>query len=73
MVSSGGMPLSHSAFVTTLTAAIGLQEGTGGSTFAIAVVLTHVVMYDASGIRLHAGWQAEVISFIESNCVRAAS
>ncbi|CAL5341685.1 unnamed protein product [Camellia sinensis] len=43
MVSSGGMPLSHSAFVTTLTAAIGLQEGTGGSTFAIAVVLTHVV------------------------------
>ncbi|KAL7186598.1 hypothetical protein ACSBR2_028348 [Camellia fascicularis] len=64
MVSSGGMPSSHSAFVTALTAAIRLQEGTGGSTFAIAVVLSCVVLYDASGVRLHAGWQAELLNQI---------
>ncbi|GFZ04945.1 acid phosphatase/vanadium-dependent haloperoxidase-related protein [Actinidia rufa] len=84
MVSSGGMPSSHSATVTALAAAIGLQDGTGGSAFAIAVVLgerfgftlannqvllkisvdTHYVMYDASGVRLHAGRQAELLNQI---------
>ena len=43
MVSSGGMPSSHSATVTALAAAIGLQDGAGGSAFAIAVVLACVV------------------------------
>lgn len=43
LISSGGMPSSHSATVTALAFAIGLEEGTGGSTFAIAVVLACVV------------------------------
>ncbi|XVF21007.1 hypothetical protein REPUB_Repub12eG0053300 [Reevesia pubescens] len=60
MIDSGGMPSSHSATVTALAVAIGLQDGTGGPAFAIAVVLACVVMYDASGVRLHAGRQAEV-------------
>ncbi|KAH7859747.1 hypothetical protein Vadar_004977 [Vaccinium darrowii] len=64
MVSSGGMPSSHSATVTALAASVGLQEGTGGSAFAIAVVLACVVMYDASGVRLHAGRQAELLNQI---------
>ncbi|GMP66773.1 hypothetical protein ACSBR2_027736 [Camellia fascicularis] len=59
MIGSGGMPSSHSATVMALAVAIGLQEGTGGPTFAIAIVLACVVMYDASGVRLHAGRQAE--------------
>ncbi|BBH02033.1 Acid phosphatase/vanadium-dependent haloperoxidase-related protein [Prunus dulcis] len=59
MLGSGGMPSSHSATVTALAVAIGFQEGTGGSAFAIAVVLACVVMYDATGVRLHAGRQAE--------------
>ncbi|CAN1124211.1 Uncharacterized membrane protein YuiD [Linum perenne] len=64
MVDSGGMPSSHSATVTALAMAIGLQEGTGSAAFAIAVVLACVVMYDASGIRLHAGRQAELLNQI---------
>ncbi|PSR85312.1 Acid phosphatase/vanadium-dependent haloperoxidase-related protein [Actinidia chinensis var. chinensis] len=64
MVSSGGMPSSHSATVTALAVAIGLQDGTGGSAFAIAIVLACVVMYDASGVRLHAGRQAELLNQI---------
>ncbi|GKD31905.1 acid phosphatase/vanadium-dependent haloperoxidase-related protein, partial [Tanacetum coccineum] len=64
MLSSGGMPSSHSSTVTALAACIGLQEGTGSSSFAIAVVLACVVMYDATGVRLHAGRQAELLNQI---------
>ncbi|KAM0022220.1 putative microspherule protein [Helianthus debilis subsp. tardiflorus] len=61
MLTSGGMPSSYSATVTSLAACIGLEEGVGSSSFAIAVVLACVVMYDATGVRLHAGRQAEEI------------
>ncbi|OIS99123.1 PREDICTED: uncharacterized protein LOC109230810 [Nicotiana attenuata] len=64
MLSSGGMPSSHSATVTALVMAVYLQEGAGGSVFAIAVVLACVVMYDATGVRLHAGRQAELLNQI---------
>lgn len=43
MLGSGGMPSSHSATVTALATAIGLREGTGSSSFAIALVLACVV------------------------------
>lgn len=43
MLSSGGMPSSHSATVTALAAAIGFQDGAGGPAFAIAVVLACIV------------------------------
>ncbi|KAF2292855.1 hypothetical protein GH714_029393 [Hevea brasiliensis] len=61
---SGGMPSSHSATVTALAMAIGFQEGFGGSLFATALILACVVMYDASGVRLQAGRQAEVLNQI---------
>ncbi|KAL3835666.1 hypothetical protein ACJIZ3_010402 [Penstemon smallii] len=64
LVGSGGMPSSHSATVTALAVAVGLQEGFGGSLFAIALILACVVMYDATGVRLHAGRQAEVLNQI---------
>ncbi|KAJ0053689.1 hypothetical protein Pint_01989 [Pistacia integerrima] len=64
MLGSGGMPSSHSATVMALVVAIALQEGTGGPAFAIAVVLACIVMYDASGVRLHAGRQAELLNQI---------
>ncbi|KAF3443438.1 hypothetical protein FNV43_RR13120 [Rhamnella rubrinervis] len=64
MLDSGGMPSSHSATVTALAVTIALQDGTSGSAFAIAVVLACVVMYDASGVRLHAGRQAELLNQI---------
>ncbi|XP_019196816.1 PREDICTED: uncharacterized protein LOC109190708 [Ipomoea nil] len=64
MLSSGGMPSSHAATVTALAMAIGLQDGAGGSSFAIALVLACVVMYDATGVRQHAGRQAELLNQI---------
>eukprot|EP00250_Pteridium_aquilinum_P012549 c20793_g2_i1 orf=364-855(+) len=64
LLGSGGMPSSHAATVMGLAAGIGLKDGPGGSVFAIALVLASVVMYDASGVRLQAGRQAEVLNQI---------
>ncbi|KAL5551005.1 hypothetical protein UlMin_001181 [Ulmus minor] len=59
LIGSCGMLSSHSATVIALAAAIGFQEGFGESVFAVSLV-----MYDASGVRLHAGRQAEVLNQI---------
>ncbi|KAJ6824883.1 uncharacterized protein M6B38_379900 [Iris pallida] len=64
LIGSGGMPSSHSATVTALVVAIGFQDGFGGSAFATAFTFASVVMYDAFGVRLHAGRQAEVLNQI---------
>ncbi|KDP39174.1 hypothetical protein JCGZ_00931 [Jatropha curcas] len=64
MLGSGGMPSSHTATVTALAVSIGMQEGTAAPSFAIALVLACVVMYDATGVRLHAGRQAELLNQI---------
>lgn len=63
-VGSGGMPSSHSSFVTALAAAVGLENGFLGSEFAIATVLALVVMYDAAGVRRAAGQQAKILNKI---------
>ncbi|XP_076916322.1 uncharacterized protein LOC143575983 [Bidens hawaiensis] len=64
LIGSGGMPSSHSATVTALAVAVGLHDGVGGSTFATALILACIVMYDATGVRLQAGRQAEVLNRI---------
>lgn len=64
LYSSGGVPSSHSATVMGLAVAIGLGDGLGGPLLAIAFVLASVVMYDASGVHLQAGRQAEVLNQI---------
>lgn len=60
--STGGMPSSHSAAVTALTTAIGIVEGVTSSLFAIACVFSVITMYDASGVRRHAGEHAAVLN-----------
>eukprot|EP00882_Tetradesmus_deserticola_P008367 GHRQ01008824.1.p1 GENE.GHRQ01008824.1~~GHRQ01008824.1.p1 ORF type:complete len:288 (+),score=92.76 GHRQ01008824.1:223-1086(+) len=62
IVASGGMPSSHSALVAGVTTGIAFQHGVGSSAFALAVALSSIVMYDAAGVRRHAGKQAEVLN-----------
>lgn len=64
LTSAGGMPSSHSAFVSALATAVGFREGWDSSTFAICVVLATVVMYDAAGVRRAAGHQASILNRI---------
>ncbi len=60
-IQSGGMPSSHSALMSSLTAAIGFTEGFDSVAFAIAAALTAVVMYDATGVRRTTGEQTIAI------------
>lgn len=62
MFSTGGMPSSHSSAVTALSTAIGLQEGFGSNMFAISAIIGIIVMFDAAGVRRHAGMQAVVLN-----------
>jgi hypothetical protein len=62
-VSSGGMP-SHSALVVSATVAIGKHCGFSGPAFALAVVLSAVVMYDACNVRRSAGDTARLVNQI---------
>ncbi len=67
LYSSGGMPSSHSSFVTSLMTSVGFTRGFDSLEFAICFVLASVVMYDATGVRRAAGKQAEVINkFLEN-------
>lgn len=61
---SGGMPSSHTAFVISLTIMIGAVEGFNTALFAAAVVLSAIVMYDASGVRRETGIQGQVLNEI---------
>ena len=67
MLSSGGMPSSHSAFVCALATSVGFNEGFGSAVFAIAFVLAVVVMYDAAGVRRAAGSHAAVLNKLLEN------
>jgi acid phosphatase family membrane protein YuiD len=62
LVSSGGMPSSHSALVTSLATAAGRVAGLGSPAFAIAVVLAGIVMYDAAGVRRAVSIQARILN-----------
>jgi acid phosphatase family membrane protein YuiD len=62
LVSSGGMPSSHSALVTGLATAAGRVEGINSTIFAVAVVLASIVMYDAAGVRRAVSIQARILN-----------
>lgn len=62
LTSTGGMPSSHSGAVTALSTAIALQEGFDSTMFAISAIFSVIVMFDASGVRRHAGRQATVLN-----------
>ncbi|WP_227762675.1 divergent PAP2 family protein [Zhaonella formicivorans] len=61
-ISPGGMPSAHSALVSSLTLKVGLMEGFGSTLFAICLVFSLIVMYDAAGVRHAAGKQAQILN-----------
>jgi hypothetical protein len=63
-VSSGGMPSSHSALAVAATAAIGKLHGIQSPDFALAVIVSAVVMYDACNVRRSAGDTAKLVNQI---------
>ena len=59
---TGGMPSSHSALITSLTSGLGMDLGFDDPVFALAVGISLIVMYDASGVRRSAGLNAKEIN-----------
>jgi uncharacterized protein len=51
LVTAGGMPSSHSAFVTSLTVSIALYSGVQSELFAISFVFAAIIIYDAFRLR----------------------
>ena len=64
VIISGGMPSSHSSFVTSLAMLVGFDKGFASTEFAITAVFAIIVMYDASGVRRAVGKQAEILNQI---------
>lgn len=62
LVSSGGMPSSHSALVSSLATATARVTGVDSVLFAITFVLAAIVMYDAAGVRRAVSVQARILN-----------
>lgn len=72
LFSCGGMPSSHSALCMALTASVAFCHGVGDSLFPVCLGFSLIVMYDAIGVRRHAGMQAEVSAFHPSSSLRSS-
>ncbi len=64
IIGAGGMPSSHTAIVVSLTTLIGKDVGVETPLFALSLIVSLVVMYDAAGVRRAAGKQATLLNKI---------
>ncbi|MDQ5938085.1 MAG: uncharacterized protein QG574_5448 [Cyanobacteriota bacterium erpe_2018_sw_21hr_WHONDRS-SW48-000092_B_bin.40] len=62
IATTGGMPSSHSCCTMGMAVSVGLIEGFNSVSFAIALCLAFIVMYDAAGVRRTVGLQAKVLN-----------
>ncbi len=61
----GGIPSTHSAFVTSLLIVVAYREGFSSTLFAVTFVFACVVWYDAFGVRQAVGQQAEILNRLQ--------
>ena len=61
---NGGMPSTHTSFSSSLTITIGILEGVTSPLFAISLIFSCIVGYDAMGLRMESGKQAIAINKI---------
>ena len=61
---SGGMPSTHSSFVSSLATSVYFEVGMTSIIFAITLVFSLIIIYDSMGVRYEAGKQAEVLNDI---------
>ena len=61
---TGGMPSSHCAVVSSLATAIGFQVGIDSALFAVALFYAVLTVRDALGVRRAAGSQAKALNQI---------
>ena len=64
LITTGGMPSSHTSLIVGAANSIGLFVGYDSPLFALAVALAMIVTYDAAGVRRQAGMHAERINVL---------
>lgn len=62
---SGGMPSSHSAFVTALLIVVAERAGIESVEFAMSTVFACIVWYDAASSRRAIGEQAKILNRLQ--------
>ena len=65
LMTFGGMPSSHSAFVTALAVCIGIFEGFATNLFGLAAVFGAIVIFDAYRLRGNVQKQAVVVNRLQ--------
>ena len=60
----GGMPSSHTAFISSITMLIGFKQGFDTSLFAFAFIVSCIISYDSMGVRLESEKQAKAIKLL---------
>lgn len=63
----GGMPSSHTAFMVSLTTAVGLHEGFASAPFAVAFITMLIIVRDAIGFRQYLSEHGRLIAGLLSN------
>jgi uncharacterized protein len=58
---SGNMPSSHAALMISLLTVIGFTDGTSSALFAVVLVLSLIVIYDAVNVRRAVGEQGPIL------------
>jgi uncharacterized protein len=64
LLTTGGMPSSHTATVTTLALLIGERAGWGGALFSVTLVFAFYVVFEATGLRQEVGKQAAFLNYL---------
>ena len=64
LAGGGGMPSTHSSTVCALAVSAGIMEGFNSTSFAVALFLAIIVMYDARGVRYVTGREARILNRI---------
>ena len=57
----GGMPSSHTAFISSVTMLTGFNLGFDSPIFALAFVISCIISYDSMGVRLESEKQGKLI------------
>lgn len=61
---TGGMPSTHTSFVFALTFILAFDLGITNPLFVLSLVFSVVTAYDAMGLRMESGKQAEAINML---------
>lgn len=59
---SGWMPSVHSAFVTSITTAVGIKYGIQHDLFAVCLVFATIIIYDAINVRFEVGLHSKELN-----------